>query len=607
MLSDVLFAQQAIPAYIDVIKEFCNNYEPSEDAENYTVFAKKKKGWYVLQVNRLQSDRTLEEILFYSFSENKYLNLSKYYTAPDEVDIDTQLGRFLNKNGSTWDWYAFERIPYYGYNGWYIDMIKDFGSQKNGTDTLADALGRAYVNLANSFLWYQNGGMYPEYDTLHRKLDRLEYPSATRVNKVKEAIDNAILQFEKLSNINPFYKSPVGNSSLKLFNEYMHGYNQMMMCGNDELATQYINRASLAEPYILQAKNYLNSCDANAILFSYGDNDTYQLWYVQEKYNYRKDVLVINNSLLGLPVYIDMFKRKKLLTLSIPDSFLKYPENDVAYFFKDENAATAKKIIPLNQFLKIIYSKKYPQSSPAGTYPTYPYASASITYRILSKNKPDSSIQKTISFNLSENYYFINDIAVFDIVLNNIARRPVYFTTTQTPFEKKLVQKGIVYKLILQNLTATAQNEFEINGLEKFIAETYIPVLSNDSTLISNDGDNTFFGLFYPIFNYYLEKKDTASFKKWLYKMDAACPAINAAQINVAKSLVYYFVEAGDKTKAVSLTKQYIQWLHDVYTNPKSLTGYYFSYNYIDELTKLKDYLATNDINIRLLNDLLKE
>jgi hypothetical protein len=313
LLSAFVFAQQATPAYIDVIKEFCNNYEPSEDLENYTTFAKKKKGWYVLQVNQLQNDRTLEERFFYSFSENKYLDLSKFYTVPDEVDIETQLGKFFNKNGSTYDWYAFERLPYYGYNGWYIDVIKDFAFQKNITDTLTDALGRAYANMANSFLWYQNGGMYPEYDTLHRKLDRLEYPSTARVTKVKEAIDNAILQFEKLNNINPSYKTPVGNSTLKLFNEYMHGYNLMMMCGNDELATQYINRTSLPEPYIVQAKNYLNSCDANAILFSYGDNDTYQLWYLQEKYNYRKDVLVINNSLLGLPVYVDMFKRKKML------------------------------------------------------------------------------------------------------------------------------------------------------------------------------------------------------------------------------------------------------------------------------------------------------
>jgi len=602
------YAQQSAPSYIDVIKKFCSTYEASEEYENYTSFAKKKKGWYVLQVNKIQSDRTLEERLFYSFSENKYLDLGKYYTKAGDVDMEKQLERFLNNGGGTSDWYGFERIAYYGYNGWYIDMIKDFGSQKDLSDTMHDALGRAYINLANSYLWYQSGGMYPEYDTLHRKLDRLEYPTAQRIGKVKEAVDNAIVQFDKLNSINPSYNTIVGNSSLKLFNEYMHGYNQMIMCGNDELARQYIEKAPLPEPYILQAKNYLNSCEPNAILFSYGDNDTYQLWYVQEKYDFRKDVLVINNSLLGLPVYIDMFKRKKMLSLSIPDSFLRYPENDVIYFSKDKKTGDVKKTVSLNEFLKIIYTKRYPSShTETGTYPTYPYSSASLTFRVYSKNAPGTGVQKTISFDLSENYYFMNDIAVFDIVFNNVANRPVYFTSTQNPFEKNLMQKGIVYKLILANLAPSVKNETEAKGLEKFIAEKYTPVLSNDTDLVSFDGDNTFFTLYYSIFRYYLEKKDTINFKKWLYKLDAACPKINATQINMARSLVYYFIEAGDTGKGLAIAKQYAQWLNRVYSDPGSLTGYYSQESYTGELTKLRDYLASKDLNLPLLDSLLKE
>ncbi len=188
------------------------------------------------------------------------------------------------------------------------------------------------------------------------------------------------------------------------------------------------------------AANFLNSVDENAIIFTYGDNDTYPLWYAQEVENIRTDVRVVNLSLIAVDWYIEQLRRKvndsPAIKMSMPqDKIRGFKRNQLPI---DPNGQYRNQAMSLTQALKIAATdNKIPLrngGSLEGYWPTKKLfipvnRQKAISMGMISPN--DTTVTNKMEWNLSgSGWLYKGDVAVLDIINSNIWERPVYFAVT---------------------------------------------------------------------------------------------------------------------------------------------------------------------------------
>ncbi len=249
------------------------------------------------------------------------------------------------------------------------------------------------------------------------------------------------------------------------------------------------------------AYNYLISCPPNAILFTYGDNDTYSLWYDQEVEGIRADVRIVNLSLFTGDWYIRQMQKPMNNSAPLPITmpYDKYKEGvrDVIYFMDQKMGADSVKDIfdfltsddqrAQGRFIKdggfatydqiqgVINSqlpanatqaqkdsmKRVIDDKLSGPYVNYlPTKNFKINVNAddVLKNHVITPEQKdklatTMEWKYTSNYVTKENLAMLDILAHNNWKRPICFTTTigqenLVGLQPYLYQEGFTYHLI---------------------------------------------------------------------------------------------------------------------------------------------------------------
>ena len=211
------------------------------------------------------------------------------------------------------------------------------------------------------------------------------------------------------------------------------------------------------------AYNYLQSCESNAILFTYADNDTFPLWYLQEVEGVRTDVRIVNLSYLQSDWYVKQTMQDinlaKKAPININPEKIKKGVRDVIHYYDMQ----VEGYVDLDKLMDIMLSDDPNNQMPlsnggyANVLPTKNMQLAIDKDSVIRNRAVPKALEKHIAemiqWKYNKPYVTKAELGMLSIILNNNWERPIYFANMLGAenfigLEKYLFNEGLVYRLM---------------------------------------------------------------------------------------------------------------------------------------------------------------
>ncbi len=209
------------------------------------------------------------------------------------------------------------------------------------------------------------------------------------------------------------------------------------------------------------ARNYLNSCSKDAVIFTVGDNDTFPLWYVQDVEGVREDVRIVNMMLFNMDWYIDQARWKNYdsepLPFTIPQEKYEAIPGTSIYVREHKQWATVDYLLNFMKSDNPEAKVRLRSGEQVNFIPTHQLILQVDSARVVSNGtvarKDAHRIEKQIPILLQPNGQILkNSLGQLDVIASNRWDRPIYYTAGgfdgSLGLEEFYRLEGLAYRLV---------------------------------------------------------------------------------------------------------------------------------------------------------------